>query len=165
MKKKVIALGVVTFGVLCIAVGTMVLVRAQKEPFRLPTVISTAPPIQVLDAKLKEGDQSGLELVVQIYLRNKSDKSVVAFTVESGNNKDADAYGRVDISDETGPIAGPKAEFAIDVPIGNFKTGMPLRISAIVFDDGSYAGEEVAVGKLKKAVERTLKNKGRRIEE
>lgn len=61
-------------------------------------------------------------------------------------------------------MAGPKSDFTIDIPAGNFITGTPLRLMAIVFNDGSSAGEDVAASKLKKIVEEALKIKGRRVE-
>lgn len=164
MKKRVIALGAMTFGVLGLAIGTMVFVRAQKEPFRMPAVISRVAPIQVLETRFKDRDEGGSEPSAKIYLKNNSDKTIIGFTVESGDEKEADGYGEVRISDESGPVAEPRSDFAIDIPIGNFKTSGPLRINAVAYDDGSFAGEVEAVSALNKRVQSAFASKGRRVE-
>jgi len=164
MKKKIITLSVFGFGVLGVSIGTMVLGQTQKESFRMPSVISTSDQIQVLDTQFKDRERNRSEANAIILLKNNADKEIIAFTAESGNEKHADAFSRVSLSDETGPLAKPNAEFAIEVPIGNFKTGMPLRINAVIYSDGSSVGEPEAVKELKKLVEQTLKNKGRRVD-
>lgn len=162
MKRKAITLGVMALGVLCVAVGAILLVQAQKEPF--PSVISTSPTIEVLETQFKDRDQNRLEPSAQILLRNTSDKTIIAFTVESGNKTDVDTFSQIRIAEETGPVAGPKADFTIDIPIGNFRTESPLRLCAVVFGDGSSDGEKAAVEELKKLVEEGFRRKGRRVD-
>lgn len=164
MTKRILIWGIVAAGFSSLGIGSLVFVGAQKRVFEMPHVISTSAPVQVLGAKLIDQVQNGSEPSAKIFLKNNSDKKIIAFTVESGNEKDTDGYSLVNISDEAGPIAWQRAEFSIEVPIGNFLSEGPLRINAIVFDDGSSAGEPVPVQQLKKLVDKVFESKGRRVD-
>ena len=161
MKKRIITLSGIAFGVLCVAFGAILLVWAQKEPVQIPRVTSNTESVEVLQTRLETRNHS--ERNAKIYLRNNSDKVIIAFTAESGNEKDSESFSQVRFADGTGPVARPKEQFNIDVPVGNFVGAMSIRINAIVFDDGSASGEPAAVGKLTKIVEQAIKDKGRRV--
>ena len=164
MKKSLVLRCALVLGVICVGIASLDPICAQKTQPELLQVISTSLPVEVLGTSFSDRDQIRSERTAKIFLRNNSDKTIIAYTVESGNEKDADRYSVVSISDETGPVAGPRADFTIEVLIGNFITGMPLRVNAIVFSDRSSAGETEAVRNLKKLVDKAFESKGRRVD-
>jgi hypothetical protein len=101
--------------------------------------VSNTASIQLLDGYVSESSPETAK--AKFLLKNNSDKAIVAYTVESGNDTDSDASGAFDARNK---IAKAGEEFTITVGLGNFSTGMPLRLSAVVFADGTAEGEAEA---------------------
>lgn len=95
-------------------------------------------------------------------LKNNGESPIVAYTFESGNFMDSDGTSRIDGSNGASAIAWPNDEFIVPINFNNFSTGMPIRLSAVVFADGSAEGEIDAKAELLSLVEGNTKAKSSR---
>lgn len=112
---------------------------SRLDKIRVPLNVSKTTSIQLLDGYV--GELSDQTTTAKFLLKNNSDKAIVAYTVESGNDRDASGTS---VTNKTDQIAKAGEEFTITVELGNFSTGMPLRLSAVVFADGTAEGEAEA---------------------
>lgn len=117
----------------------------QKKTIKLPTIVSTVSSIPVKGVVF---DFSGSPSIVKLRLINNSGKAVIAYALDSGNEKDVLGSGVVN---RTVPIAGTNEEFVVDIHLDSVITGEPVRFCAVVFEDGSAEGEEEAAKHLKES--------------
>ena len=163
MTKKSIPLGATSFvasfifaTALTFAVGSLLVQESSapisqkaenpKRTLGIPFIVSSVPSIEIVTSPVFEPEFA--DRIVKLRALNRSDKSIAAFSVECGNDRDTDGFSTINGSY---PIAGANEEFTIVIPIGNFSTAMPIRLSAIVFDDGSAEGEKDAKLRLRDA--------------
>ena len=119
----------------------------QSKAIRIPSMVSSIPSIPVIGTIL---DLNGPAPTAKLRLKNNSGKAIMAYTLESGNEKDVDGSSAVNLNNA---LAGADEEFVVDIHLGNFSTGEPIRFCAVVFADGSAEGEEATKTQLKKSVE------------
>jgi hypothetical protein len=112
---------------------------SRLDKIKVALNVSSTASIQLVDGYISES--SSQNATVTFLLKNNSDKSIVVYTVESGNDRDSDAQG---VFNARNQIAKGGEEFTITAGLRNFSTGMPLRLSAVVFADGTAEGEAEA---------------------
>jgi hypothetical protein len=112
---------------------------SRLNKIKVPLNVSHTGSIQLLDGYVSESSPE--TATAKFLLKNNSDNAIVAYTVESGNDRDSDACGAFNARNQ---IAKAGEEFTITVGLSNFRTGMPLRLSAVVFADGTAEGEAEA---------------------
>ncbi len=160
MTKKTFILGTLCFVatlVLSVFVNFVARFPGQiGEPYevravQLREIVSTAASVNIDGLVL---DLNSEPKTAAIRLKNNSKSPIVAYSFESGNFIDSDGSSRVG-----GPtaIVGANEEFLAPIDFRSFSTGMPIRLSAVVFADGSAEGEDYAKADLLRAVEENNK--------
>jgi hypothetical protein len=114
---------------------------------RIPSFVSSVPSVTIVDISIDAGSP---DLIAKVRYKNGSAKPIMAFLVESSNDIDGDGHGQIQAQQ---PIAGSFEEFTVDLPLNQFSTGMPLRLSAVVFADGSAEGEVDGAASIKRSYE------------
>lgn len=112
----------------------------------LPLIISQVTGIEVVKATLK--DEGTAHPFAVLELKNKSDKPVIAVTVEIGEPEEADGVttnGFKDGGESPSIIMEPNASVTVLLSLNNAKPGEPIRVSAVVYVDNSEEGEKTAL--------------------
>ena len=111
--------------------------RQQQQEQRvkdvLPPTISSLKGIEVTNAYIDEKGQAEITII------NKTDKGIRAIAITNGS---------LMFSDDNGPhdsglpdLIPPHGTYTIEQVASNLSINAPLRISAVIFDDGSEAGD------------------------
>lgn len=149
---------------LVIGVAGAALPRRQAQEKRPPKVISKVKNLEVVGVSVREEGQPTAELVIDIH--NKSEKPVVAVSVECGDAKDASG---VEINGDIGDdqptaVIEPYGRRTVKLSISNLLPGKPIKIVGAIYADGSEDGEPVTLGAMhehrKRDKAETLKRKG-----
>lgn len=95
-----------------------------------------------------------------ITIRNNTDRTVVAVTVESGDEKDTsgvgvNGFGQGDTPPAT--IIEPYGAFTIEMPATNLLPGKPLKISGVMYGEETADGEGRAKERIRGYKERAKK--------
>jgi hypothetical protein len=163
---------VLSIGIACLAITTSALLmqrytqasRKQRENQReLPTIISNVPTIELVSANIDNRNEENAAVIIEV--RNNSEKPIIAISVESGNDKDSSGVSLTGFKSEDEPpavVIKPYATLKIRMLLSNVKLGAPIKISGVMYLDGTEKGEKEAlitlhgekehVKKLKKGV-------------
>ena len=130
----------------------------------LPLIISQVTGIEVVKATLKNPGTANPIAVLE--LKNKSKKAVIAVTVEIGEPEEAGGITRSGFKEGDEPpsvVMEPKATTTIELPLNNAKPGEPIRVSGVMYADGSEEGETTALETMhtQKEHDKSTKAKGR----
>jgi capsular polysaccharide biosynthesis protein len=112
----------------------------------LPLVISQVKHLEVIKASLKNPGTPNPIAVLEI--KNKSNKSVVAVSVETGEPEEAygiTVNGFKEGEEPPEAVIEPHGTTTIELPLNNAKPGHPIRVSGAVFSDDSEDGEKTAL--------------------
>ena len=118
----------------------------QKE-VKLPKVVSEAKNIEVVNVKVI-GQHS---LVVT--LRNKSEKPVVAVTLESGDSRDADgvtAAGYKEGDEPDSIIIRPHDTYDMDIPLSYLRPDWTVKVKGVIYADDTGEGDKDSVEMMHK---------------
>jgi len=107
--------------------------REERVKYVLPPVTSTLKGIDVVSAFVDEKGEA------QITVTNNTDKGIRALAISSGT---------LMFSDDNGPrenglpdLVAPHSTYTMEQPTSNLRINVPLRISAVVYDDKSEDGD------------------------
>lgn len=131
----------------------------QKE-VKLPKVVSKAKSIEVVNVKI-EGEHS---LVVTV--RNNTDNSVVAITLETGNANDGDGVTAAGYKENDEPdsiIIKPHETYDMDMPLSYLRPDGLVKVSGVIFTDETAEGEKGTIEMMRQH-KRDVKSKHYRQE-
>lgn len=111
--------------------------RVEANP---PHVISSVKGLKVERVFIDEHTQ------MNIVLLNETGKGIQSFAVSSGNFMVITDDGL--ITDNPKTIIAPDATYTIQVPVSDLEENMPVVISAVLYDDGTEAGENAVREKM-----------------
>lgn len=112
----------------------------------MPLIISQVKDIEVVEATLKNPGTKDVIAVLKI--KNKSNKSVLAVSVETGAPEEADGItfnGFKEGDEPPDAVIEPHGTITVELPLNNAKLGDPIRVSGAVFGDESEDGEKTAL--------------------
>jgi hypothetical protein len=115
----------------------------QRLQGNLPSVISAIKELKI--ARVFFDDQKQLN----IDLLNKTGKGIQSFAVSSGNFMVITDNGL--ISDNPKTIIEPDKTYTIQIPVSDLEEEMPVVISAVLYDDGTEAGDNRVRQKMRDA--------------
>lgn len=134
--------------------------RKQDELQNQIRVVNNTRNLEVLDVKIRSsGDGRFAEAIIEV--RNNSDKPIIAIGLESGNEKEASGTNLNGFNDGDVPpsiILKPHESIKINFPLSYIHPGFPIRISGVMYADGTEDGEEITLGTMHKQKEH-YKNK------
>lgn len=139
-----------------LAVATLMIVASPKlrnagkqqedgQTAQLPKIISKVKDVEVVNITLDERDAATPTLVIEI--RNNSVKPIVAISVESGDENDSSGVGTDSFTggDELPSIIlPPQGTITMRMPVASLLPGKPLKVSAVMYADGTDDGEDRA---------------------
>ena len=132
----------------------------QRVQSTLPSVVSAVRELKI--ARIFFDDQKQLNIV----LLNKTGKGIQSFAVSSGNFMVITDDGL--ISDNPKTIIEPDKTYTIQVPVSDLEEEVPVVISAVLYDDGTEAGDNGIRQKMRDArrreKEERLSNSNNNIE-
>jgi hypothetical protein len=105
----------------------------QSVQGNVPSVVSAVKRLKI--ARVFFDDQKQLNIV----LLNKTGKGIQSFAVSSGNFMVLTDDGL--ISDNPKTIIEPDTTYTIQVPVSDLEEALPVVISAVLYDDGTEAGD------------------------
>ncbi|HEX8844025.1 MAG TPA: hypothetical protein VF791_05250 [Pyrinomonadaceae bacterium] len=143
-------------GAVVLAVASVVVVTATKHVAKkqqeehLPLIISKVRDLEAVSATIKKQGEAGAAVALEI--RNKSDKAVVAVTVESGNKRDAYGINTNGFRGDEPPLVviEPHGTITMEMPLANLIPGAPLKIAGVFYADGTEDGEEATLGTMRR---------------
>jgi hypothetical protein len=112
----------------------------------MPLIIYQVKGIEVVKATL-EGKGTVNPFAV-LELKNKSDKPIIAVSVEIGEPEEAGGITTSGFKEGDEPpsvIMEPNSSITVELSLQNAKPGEPIRVSAVVYADGSEEGEKIAL--------------------
>jgi hypothetical protein len=130
---------------LAAGVAGAVLARRQAREGNLPKVISKVKNLEVVGVRvLREGEPTA---VLAVEICNKSDKPVVAVTLESGDEQNDSG---IDINGDTGDdppetVIEPKGTRTIELPLSDISENNLVKVGGAIFADGSEDGDAVTL--------------------
>jgi hypothetical protein len=153
-------------GLTCLAltIGASLMQRSTKAGLKqreVPKIISKVSTLEVVSANINNQEKENATVVIEV--RNNSDKPIIAIVVESGDDKDASGVSVVGFKSGDEPpsvVLKPYATLKIRMPLSNVKPGAPVKISGVMYLDGTEKGEEEAIGTLRRQKEHEKKSKG-----
>lgn len=119
--------------------------QENKPTPEVPKIISKVKDLEVVSMTLDNKDETHPMLVIEI--RNNSVKPIVAISVESGDEKDSSGIGTDGFKDGDEPasiILQPSGTITMRMSVGALLPGRPLKVSAVMYADGTDDGEERA---------------------
>jgi hypothetical protein len=114
--------------------------EAQHVEPNLPPVISSVKGLKIERAFIDEQKQ------INIVLLNKTGKGIQSFAVSSGNFMVITDNGL--IADNPKTIIEPDTTYTIQVPVSDLEEKTPVVISAVLYDDGTEAGDNAVREKM-----------------
>jgi len=129
----------------------------------MPLIISQVKGIEVVKATLK--DQGTVNPIAVLELKNKSDKPVIAVSVEIGEPEEAGGITRSGFKEggeSPSVIMEPNGSITIELSLQNAKPGESIRVSAVVYVDNSEEGEKIALETVHSQREHTKSEKLKR---
>jgi hypothetical protein len=156
---------VLSTGVACLVItATFVFLqrstRAHRKPQELPEIISKVESIEVVSTKIENENTDSVVAIIEV--RNNSEKAIVAIAVESGNDRDSSGVsvnGFKSENEQPAVILEPNAILKIRFALANVKANAPIRISSVMYLDGTEKGEKAALGTLHRQKEHAKKTK------
>ncbi|HJU56835.1 MAG TPA: hypothetical protein VJ715_19780, partial [Pyrinomonadaceae bacterium] len=112
----------------------------------MPLIISQVKGIEVVEATLKNPGTKDVIAVLKV--KNKSNKSVVAVSVETGEPEEAygiTVEGFKEGDEPPDAVIEPRGTITVELRLDNAKPGDPIRVSGAVFGDESEDGEKTAL--------------------
>jgi hypothetical protein len=112
----------------------------------MPLIISQVKGLEVIKATLKNKGKADVAAVLEI--KNKTDKPVIAVSVEIGDPEEAGGItvnGYKEGDEPPSVVIEPRGSITVRLSLNNAKPGDPIRVSAVVFADGSEDGEKIAL--------------------
>lgn len=166
----------ISIGILVLAYGTS-LTRSnaskslpikngqEKQPqtvATLPLIVSNVKDIEVVKATLK--NKGTPDAVASIELKNKSNKAILAVSVETGRPDEAygvtvNGFSEGDEAPEA--VIQPHGFLMVEFSLYNIKPGDPIRVSGVVYADGSEDGEKTALETIHGQRERAKSQKAK----
>jgi hypothetical protein len=136
--------------------------RAQEQ--EIPRVISKVKSLEVMSVKIvRDGDPT---TALAIEIRNKSEKPVIAFSVESGDDKDASGIDINGMTSDEPPttVIEPYGTRTVELPMGDVHPGKIVKVAGAIYADQSEDGDELSLRSIHQHQKRdkaeTLKRKG-----
>lgn len=154
MKKKALSLGLFALVFLSASFAFFVQQSAtgQKKGFDLPNIASKAKSVEFLNAEIEELTEK--DSLVRLSFKNHSEKPIIAVGLSSGPMHASSWYSKIGQPDgRFRIIALPSETFTLTVVPESFRKGYQVRLSAVIFDDGTSSGEEKKVRILLKELE------------
>ncbi|MFL6282214.1 MAG: hypothetical protein ACJ74Q_03495 [Pyrinomonadaceae bacterium] len=148
---------------LAAGVAGVVMARRQVQE-KLPKVISKVKYLEVVGVSVRRDGEPTAALAIEI--RNKSDKPVVAFSLESGDDQNASG---IDINGDTGDdppttVIEPQGTRTVELPLSDIRENNLVKVRGAIFADGSEEGDAVALKSMhehqKSDKAKTAKRKG-----
>lgn len=134
----------------------------QEQPERvmeLPQIVSKISNLRIVNAKVESEGKSEARAILEI--ENTSDKSIVAIAIESGDDKDASGTNLNGFNEGDKPptiVVKPSEIFKMEMPLANLRPGFPIRVSGVMYADGTEEGEKATLGTMHRQKEH-YKNK------
>ncbi|HYG83056.1 MAG TPA: hypothetical protein VD861_21850 [Pyrinomonadaceae bacterium] len=118
----------------------------QQFATTMPLIISQVKDMEVVEAKLKNPGTK--DVIAVLNIKNKSNKSVVAVSVETGEPEEAygvTVNGFKEGDEPPEAVIEPHGTITVELRLDNAKPGDPIRVSGAVFGDESEDGEKTAL--------------------
>lgn len=136
----------------------------QRQGHQVPTVVSKVKDLEVAGVQVvREGEPTA---ALAIEIRNRSARSVVAVSVESGDEKDASGL-HINGDAGDGPpetVIEPYGTRTVEFSLSNVHPGKPVKVAGALYADGGEDGEDLSLRSMrhqrKSDKERHLKSKG-----
>lgn len=166
MKNRLIAICAIGISVIAVSfVALNVLQGQKKEPERvtkMPEIVSKIDTLEILTARTENEGKAEASAVLE--LRNNSNKSIIAVTIESGDEKNSAGITESNILDGDGPpveLVKPFDTYTLRMSFGSMLPGLPVRISGVLYADGSADGEKATVEMMQRHIEqRKMRKQG-----
>lgn len=132
------------FAIAVCALGVAAIKR-QQVATHLPNVISKVKSLEVVGVTVK-GEGDARTAIIEI--RNKSDKPVIAITIESGDADNAAGVtlnGFNDGDESPTVVLEPHSTTTVDFALSNVMYGSPIKIGAVMYVDNSEEGDEISL--------------------
>ena len=148
----------------CVGIVAVLSVKGQERSTDVRSVISVSEGVQVISVKPQsptDGTIDGTtndDTAASLSLRNHTHKAITAIALAGGPAK-ASAM-QANVSDPSGQyhiLANPDEVFIIRFIPKDFPPDFPIRVGAVIFEDGSTTGEDFTIKYLKEAVAKTRK--------
>jgi hypothetical protein len=149
--KFILILSTVVLAATSVIVVTAMRYRAKdRQQETLPVIISRVRNLEVVSTTIKKYDESGATVALEI--RNKSNKAVIAVSVESGNAKDAYGINTNGFRGDEPPLVviEPHGTITVELPLANLLPGAPLKIAGVFYADGTEEGDEASLGTMRR---------------
>ena len=142
---------------ICVAAVVVVLVGRSLGQKKLegPAFESEIASLQLV--KKADVERPGKpDATATIQLKNEHSQAIIAISCAQGSSsKDSLIFNEIGIPGGKYRIIGPANDvFSLKVQMGNLKDGFPIRIVAVIYEDGTGAGEDDAIVKLRTEVDK-----------
>lgn len=118
--------------------------RKEVESLRaLPEIVLKVPRLELISAEIENAGKADAAAILQVW--NKSDRSIIALALESGDQENSSGVTLNGIHDGNIPpsvIVGPFGVLKAAMPLSKMQPGFPLRISGVIYSDGNQVGEK-----------------------
>jgi hypothetical protein len=161
MKKRILILSTIIISIV-IALAAFIFLKknadAQKQSELLSQVriVNNTRSLEVLNTVILY-PRDPRSTLVEIEVRNISDKPIIAIRLESGNEKSASSLTAEGFNEGDVPptiILRPGESMKIDFSFSSIHPGLPIRIGAVMFADGTGDGESGLLEQMHKSKER-----------
>jgi hypothetical protein len=162
--KKSYLILIVCAAVLLVAGGLAAIARRRQR--QLPPIICKVKQLEVVSVAVEGQDEP--EAVIEI--KNNSDKPVISVAVEAGEGNDAAGTNLSGIREGELPplvVIEPHSSTKVNFSLSNlkyFKPGTPIKVSGVLFADGTEDGDEYTLGTMHRQKEHDKAKKSQKEE-
>jgi hypothetical protein len=131
-------------------------IKRQQAAAYPPKVISKVKNLEVVSVTVEQ-ESPHPEPTVVIIIRNNSDQAVVSVAVESGDDKDASGISTDGFKEGDEPpsaVIEPYGTIKMEMLLSNLLPGKPLKVSGVMYADGSVDGEKLTIETIRGHKER-----------
>jgi hypothetical protein len=116
--------------------------------------------MEITDTKIAYADTDSPEAAIEI--KNNTDKPVIAITIESGDNINTSGttFSGFRYNQPPTIICQPYEIYKMKMPIGYGQKGFPLRVSGVMYADGTGEGETTSLKRIRMQKEHDENNIG-----
>lgn len=125
-----------------------------KRVTQIPQIVTKVKNLEAETAIIKRKDEPTATVAVEI--RNKSDKPVIAVAIESGNEIDSSGVNRNGFHEGDEPpsvVLQPHGTITLEMPLSNLRPDEPIKISGVMYADGTEEGDEATLGTMRRQKE------------
>lgn len=126
-------------------------VAAKQSKTAVPHVVSKVKNLDIVSVTIqREGTPDAIAV---IEVQNNSGKPIIAFAVESGDDKDASGNTINGFGEGGSPpvvVLEPYQTRKVTFPLSNVQPGHPIRVAGVMYADGTEDGDEITLGTMRR---------------